>query len=673
MPSPLDQVLTDIHAPTAAAPPQPSDVAPTNLGRAREAASLVTSGLSDKIIAAAQGAKSWAEGQGFGSGYQQSLQQGDPYAEAFRQQHPVLTPLIGAAGMAAAAPALPEAAATLPGRIAQGATLGAGTGAAAGYGQSTDAPGRDIATGAALGAVGGAALPVVAAAGAPLLRGFQNKLPWAFPNAVQDQATTAIAGRIAQDQAAGGPGVSDMLGVLQSVPNKPMSLTDVGGENLQALAGNVARQPGPARQMMRSLFTDRDVGAGDRLIQDIDGSIANGGSAYDAIQRQLTQRSADARPLYEEAFDRSGPAIQLPNTLAPFLKEPILQQGLATGLKIQRLEALAEGRPFLPNDYTVKPSSSPSLFTGTVDATGTPIAANELQFSETPNLRTLDAAKRGLDAMLSDNTYRDANTGRLTQMGRAIDQVRRSYVGQLDNLTGGPTGAYAQARAAWAGPSRAMEMIRNGQSFLSMSPDEVNATVSNLAPADRDFFQVGVADRLRQNVVDTALNADESKRLINSAGVKQRLRPMFASDDAFNGFVNNVMAERTMKETGPRIMGGSQTAGRIAEDAGNTGVSSAIGHVAAGVGALAAHEPFAAMPMIYRGVRGIADWMQQPNPAVNTEIARRLSRTTLPENEAILRGIAPPARTRTLPALTQGIVGAGANLYPAINGSGSSP
>jgi hypothetical protein len=35
------------------------------------------------------------------------------------------------------------------------------------------------------------------------------------------------------------------------------------------------------------------------------------------------------------------------------------------------------------------------------------------------------------------------------------------------------------------------------------------------------------------------------------------------ADDAFNGFVNAVMVERTMKETGPRIWGGSQTAARL--------------------------------------------------------------------------------------------------------------
>jgi hypothetical protein len=313
-----------------------------------------------------------------------------------------------------------------------------------------------------------------------------------------------------------------------------------------------------------------------------------------------------------------------------FIQDPIMQQGLATGVKLQRLEALAQGTPFDPNDYRIDYGQD-----------GTP------RFQATPNLRTLDAAKRGLDAMLSDNTYRDANTGRLTQMGRAISQVRGSFVNELDNATGGPQGDYAQARAAWAGPSRAMEQIRNGQSFLSQTPDEVRAAVGSLSPADRDFYQIGVADRLRQNVVDTALNADESKRLINSSGVAQRLRPMFATNNAFQDFVNNVMAERTMKEGATRILGGSQTASRGAEDASGHGGSGAIGNLAAGAGALMAHEPFAAMPMLYRGARGAVDWMQRPNPAVNTGIAKLLSRTTLPENKAILQGIAPAAAGST--------------------------
>lgn len=655
-PSSIDQALSDINGtgatPTAttttltpqeAKPRLPPDVAPTSLGQAREAASLVTSGLSDKAIAAAEGVGSWLRDGGFQKGYQAGLA-GDPYAEEFRARHPIIAPAVGVAGALATALLMPEAAAaTLPGRIAQGAAIGAGTGAATGYGLSANAPGRDTAIGAALGATTGGIFPLVTGAAQPLLRGFAGKLPWTSEATAVDQAQQAVASRITQDAAAGGPGIPDMLTALRNVPTKPMSLTDVGGENLQALAGSVARQPGPARQMMRQLFTDRDVAAGDRLINDIDSSIAGGSSAHDAVNALLQRRSQDARPLYEQAFTNS-PVVGSDRIQAA-IKDPILQEGLATGIRLQRLENTAEAvagrpQPFNPNDYRVD-----------YDLDGTP------RFQLTPNLRTLDAAKRGLDAMLSSDTYRN-QYGQLTQMGRAINGVRGAFVGALDDATGGPNGAYAQARAAWAGPSRSLEMIKNGQSFLSMTPDEVRDTVSGLPPSDRQFFQLGVADRLRQNVIDTALNADESKRLINSQGIKNRLRPMFVNDQAFNDFVNNVMAERTMKEGATRILGGSQTAARVAEDATGHGETSVLGNLAAGAGALLAHEPFAAAPMIYRGVRGLGDWLQLPNPKVNTEISRMLSRTSLPENEAILQGLTPasPSRIMGVAPAVSGIV-----------------
>jgi hypothetical protein len=652
-----DPMLGNIHAALAAPRPEgppisgqekpaaAEDVAPTNLGRAREAANLVTSGLSDKAIAAGAGLGSLVEGRGFSPGYEESLATGDPYAAKFREEHPILSASAGTAGALATAPFMPAAAASVPVRVAQGMGMGAATGAAAGYGTSTDSPVRDTLIGAGLGGMVGGMLPVVGSAVSPLLKSFKTKVPAVFPEAIEQQATEAIAKRIGQDQAAGGPGTSQMMDILSAAPTKPLSLTDVGGENLQALAGNVARQPGPGRQIMRSLFTDRDVSAGDRLIQDIDRSVAGGSSAHDAVQGLLAQRSADARPLYERAFTES-PVVGS-DRIQQFIQDPIMQQGLSSGVKLQRLEALADGRTFNPNDYRID-----------YDPDGTP------RFQATPNLRTLDAAKRGLDDMLSGDTYRDSTTGRLTQMGRAIDGVRRSFVNELDAYTGGPTGSYATARAAWAGPSRAMEQIRNGQSFLSMDPDEVRDTVAALNPADRQFFQLGVADRLRQNVVDTTLNGDESKKIINSEGIKRRLRPMFSSEKSFNDFVNNVMAERLMKETGSKIIGGSSTAPRVAEDTAGSRSASFLGNLAAGAGALAAHEPFAATPMIYRGVRDLGNWMGQPSQAVNNEIARQLSRTSLPENSAILSGIGTPSQaSQFLPSASSGSGGIGANLY----------
>src|SRR5271166_1510361 len=670
--APTNPLLSDIHdALNGITPSQPASTGP-GYDPGREAARATTFGLSDKIAAAVEGAKSWVGGQGFTEPYERSVAQAAKEHEAFRSENPILSPVMDVMGaIGATAPFMPAAAPTLLGRMGQGATIGTVAGGAQGFGGSTDRPIRDTLTGAAVGLGAGTALPIGEAAATPLLRGFKNKLPWAFPNAAQTQAISGIKSAIEESEAGGGPGIPEMLDELRKTPNKPLSITDVAGEPVQSLAGEIARKPGPGRQMMQGLYgpmNPRDVEAGSRLIQDVDDAFAAGGdqtSAWQATEDNLRARAQNARPLYEAAFDRN----QVPFTsdrLQEFLKEPVLQRGLATGLFNQRLEALADGRPFLPNDYSIHPEDVPRFFAGEADAEGNPIPAQSIRFSETPNLRTLDAGKRGLDAMLSGNTYRN-QYGQLTETGRAINLVRNAYVNELDNLTGGASGDYAKARAAFAGPSRATEMIREGEGFLQTEPTgaELRNTVSNLNPSDREWYMLGAASKLRSLVLDTQLNADESKKLINSQGIKNRLSALFDSNNTYDQFVNSVMAERGMKEAGPRIVGGSQTAARVAADAGHGQAESTFANAATALGAFAAHEPILGYFSASRALKGVTNWAMQPSPAVRAEIGRLLSRTTLPENEAILQGIAAPSTpSSTVPRLTPGAAGFAAGIYP---------
>ena len=85
-----------------------------------------------------------------------------------------------------------------------------------------------------------------------------------------------IVRRLEQDQKAGGPTAQDMIDLLNETPEKPQNVMDVGGENVRALGGNVARAPGPGRQTMTSALNERDMGAGTRLAGDVNAGIGEG-------------------------------------------------------------------------------------------------------------------------------------------------------------------------------------------------------------------------------------------------------------------------------------------------------------------------------------------------------------------------------------------------------------
>ena len=152
-----------------------------------------------------------------------------------------------------------------------------------------------------------------------------------------------IVRRLEQDQKAGGPTAQDMIDLLNETPEKPQNVMDVGGENVRALGGNVARAPGPGRQTMTSALNERDMGAGTRLAGDVNAGIGEG-SAYDAATTLAQSRSAAAAPAYDAAYahppinpDEMNPETGAIGTLLP---RPSMRAGMANAMKI----AAEEGR-----------------------------------------------------------------------------------------------------------------------------------------------------------------------------------------------------------------------------------------------------------------------------------------------------------------------------------------
>jgi hypothetical protein len=488
--------------------------------KARSAANrALTMGLSDKIEAGAVATEhalggkspidvatpsdSWLET------YHKNLNALRQEGEKFSETNPIASKVATAAGTVGSIAMLPSggvaAAAGLLPKIVEGAKVGAMAGGLAGFGGSKDesvlgdvaATGVGAATGAGIGAAGGAIADRVVS---PVVNWIARKFS---PEAAESQAVQAIAKRMTQDANSGGPTAQDMLDLLVAAPQKPQALVDVAGENVRAYGGRLARQPGEARQVARNVLNARDVGAGPRIASDIDTGISAGGSAYDTNEALMQARSAAARPQYDTAFQQQ--QIWSPR-LQNFLDDPVMRQGLRRGMELERIDSVTNNRPFNPTTLGVD-----------LDAEG------NVAFRQAPNMRVLDAGKRGIDAMIADE--RNPLTGRLSQRGVALDQFRRSYLGELDSLD--TSGQYAAARAAWAGPSASMDAVRAGQAVLNRRPEEIAADVARLPPGDREFYRLGAADAIKEKIARTGMGGDEAKRLIGNQYTQQQLRPLF--------------------------------------------------------------------------------------------------------------------------------------------------
>ncbi|OZA01116.1 MAG: hypothetical protein B7X99_01850, partial [Rhizobiales bacterium 17-65-6] len=254
-------------------------------------------------------------------------------------------------------------------------------------------------------------------------------------------------------------------------------------------------------------------GQGDRINGAINTATGGDANFHTNLDNLMTQRATAAAPLYEAALN--GGAVYN-NRIQQFLEDPILQQGLRQGIEIQRLESLAQGTPFNPTDYAITD----------FNAAGDPVIGS------VPNMRTLDAAKKGLDNILEQ--YRDPTTGRLVldQRGRAIDQVRQAFLKQIDAIN--PT--YAQARASWAGPSQAMDALAAGRDVLNQDPEVIAKIRANLGPANQDFFLTGVARALKDKVGSTADSADATRRIFGNSLIRQKLQAAIGDPEAFQQF-----------------------------------------------------------------------------------------------------------------------------------------
>jgi hypothetical protein len=502
-----------------------------------------------------------------------------------------------------------------PGAALAGAAGGVGSAIGGPIGSTLlPAPYGEAAGEAVGGLVGGGAAGLAGRVATPIAEAAARQIS---PAAVTRQAASKLSQRITQDAEAGGVTAGDIQSELSGT-NKPLTLMDVGGENVKGAAGNVARTPGPGREVMSKFLNERDAGAGPRLIGDISDELSNGGTAFATGRALSAQRQTAAAPLYGKAY--MAPALN-PDTIAAggaldnLMKRPSMPAAANNALAI----AKEEGR-------------SPTSLGLTFDADG------NVKFEGVPSWQTLDYVKRGLDDVLDG--YRDKTTGRLVldEKGRAINNTRQDFLDFLDQNNP----AYASARAAWSGPSQSMSAIKQGQGIFNRGPEQIAEDLSRLSPGDRDFYRLGAANALRDRIAKTSSGGNEANRIIGNDYVQQQLRPLFPDVGSYNRFINAAQSENKMFQTRNAVLGNSATAARLAEDGqGGHGGGYMIPMATAAIEGNKMGMALFASKM----VKDLLDRSHSMSPAVNAEMARLL---TTRGNQSLPPGLFQPQSTPTL-------------------------
>jgi hypothetical protein len=392
-----------------------------------------------------------------------------------------------------------------------------------------------------------------------------------------------------------GKSPADLTRAVVDASGKPITAAEAIGKPGTVGLAALGRRNGETGDALTGLLDERATGAPGRVMADY--AAASGVDPHAAqgnIEALVAEGRQKAAPLYQQAYQQP-PAIT--DRLAQFANEPIVQQGMKTGIKIQRLKALEEGRPFDPNAYGIT----------SFDAAGDPV------IGPVPTWQTWDAGKVGLDNMLDQ--YRDKVTGRvvLDKMGDAINGVRKAMVREVDAVNPAYKAARAQA-GDYLSASSAFQWAQKAILDPNATAAQFSKMLQSAEPAELEAMKGGVANKL----FNLAQNDRLDPKVFNRPVVRQKLSALLGQPNA-ETLLRNVKIEADMAAAA-RLMkpgNGSGTAGwqaAMAEQDGASGVGdiamNTVGNVAAhGVrGGLAktAGQYLVTKPLDYLRTRGMS-------------------------------------------------------------------
>jgi hypothetical protein len=323
------------------------------------------------------------------------------------------------------------------------------------------------------------------------------------------------------------------------------TIADVAGVNVRGLVERIGQTPGAGAAKVTPRFTTQQQAQLDRLSEDLKFLTGTNRSAYEAIKTTIAERSAEAKPLWDQVR-------QLQNIWSPrlqeFIENPEIKAGMSRGYKIERLESLAEGREFNPTQLGVD-----------LDDQGNII------MKQVPNMRVLHMAKMGLDDMIDE--ARDPLTGKLTATGVALDKTRRAFLSEIESLD--RSGIYRQAREVWGGHTAYLKALEQGKKInaQNLSGEELRAIMSEMSEPEKEAYRIGAVSQIinlmKQN---TAKLADYTK-YVTSRAMREKVVAMMPDPVAAGEWLNKLDFEGGRTELTGLALKGSPTARRLAQQA----------------------------------------------------------------------------------------------------------
>lgn len=294
-------------------------------------------------------------------------------------------------------------------------------------------------------------------------------------------------------------------------------VADVAGRNL---LDYTATMPGETSTALSAMQRSRAVGRPERLDPVVEIMSGGAGRAATVASDLVATQRATAAPLYTAVHAMDVPVTPQLNAVLDALR------GSGAFKGAQRI-ARAERVPFAPLDSSLT----------------------------TLNMRQLDLIKQAADDLVASAREKTPT------LARSLGNLNTEYIAILDTATGG---AYADARAAFAGPAKSLDALELGRKSGNRNAGQRAKDMAGMGPAELQHYRIGAAEQLREQIGDRP----GQNRLMNeeySRNVREQLQEIASSPAAYEEALKIIKNEKTLKEL-ESVGKGSQTAARLAMD-----------------------------------------------------------------------------------------------------------
>jgi len=435
-----------------------------------------------------------------------------------REKNPILSALTQAAASAPVFAALP----TVSGRSALTALpAAAGVGTLTGAIQSAGEAQDDRAGAALEGGVLGAMFSPIPAVGQSVVRGIKNI---ASKGGQREAAFAEIVKAFTRDNPPKPKGLpAEQIRARQlSALGSEGRLVDIGGAEARKTLDVLTVLPGEAAEKVQSVIKGRHQARYDAIRSSLDKQLGTGGKDYlTHIDATTARRAAESRPLYD-IIDNS--AVTVDDELAKALQ--MTRDSHASAEKMARLG--------LRMDVDLS-----ALKQG-----------DQIPLSVLENVyRSLRDSSRSAAVSGQGNLAHEFGSA-----AKHFSDVIDKHAPQVDGKS-----VLRQARAAYAEPSRAIELAEIGRKAMKEDVLELRTIMRGMEKSELEPFRIGVAQGIKELA---GTEAGQTKLLNAWKNPATRERLKLALGDAYPDFYSTIRAQQKMK-TLQSVGAGSQTAQRL--------------------------------------------------------------------------------------------------------------